>query len=352
MTISALTTRRARRGAVLAAIALTLGTTITLATASVSSASNRHSNSGKTVNLVAYSTPQIAYSALIKAFNLTPAGAGVNVTTSFGPSGQQAKAVIAGQPADVVNFSTTTDMEKLVSAGLVSKHWNTVGPERGMVTNSVVVFVVRKGNPLHIKTWADLVKKGVQLVTPNPFSSGSARWNLMAAYGAELHLGKSPQGADNYLAQLLKHAVAQPASASDAMTAFTSGTGNVLLDYEDDAIAAQRHGAKISYVIPPQTILIQNPIAVLTKSENNPAAVAFVNFLLSKKGQEIWAEQGYRPVYSGAARAVHVKFPLPSYLFNVSQIGGWTKITKAFFDPTSGIVTKIEESLGVSTSSG
>lgn len=352
MTSTPRTIRRWRRGAALTAASLALGTTISFGTASISSASNRHSNSGRTVNLVAYSTPQIAYSALIKAFNMTPAGAGVNVTTSFGPSGQQAKGVIAGQPADVVNFSTTTDMQKLVSAGLVSKHWNSVGPERGMVTNSVVVFVVRKGNPLHIKTWSDLVKKGVQLVTPNPFSSGSARWNLMAAYGAELHLGKSPSKADNYLGQLLKHAVAQPASAADAMTAFTSGTGNVLLDYEDDAITAQRHGADISYVIPPQTILIQNPIAVLLKSESNPAATAFVHFLLSKRGQELWAKEGYRPVYSGAARAVGVKFPLPKYLFNVSQIGGWTKITKDFFDPTSGVITKIEESLGVSTSSG
>ena len=141
------------------------------------------------INLVAYSTPASAYAKLISAFEQTSAGKNVSVTSSFGASGTQAKDVVDGQPADVVNFSLEPDMAKLVKAGLVSSDWDTVGPAHGMVTNSVVVFVVRKGNPDHIQNWSDLIKPGVKVVTPNPFSSGSARWNIMAAYGAALASG-------------------------------------------------------------------------------------------------------------------------------------------------------------------
>ena len=152
--------------------------------------------------MVAYSTPKPAYSALIKAFNATKAGAGVTFSTSFGASGTQATSVVSGLPADVVNFSLTPDMDKLVKAGIVSPSWNK-GPTAGMVTNSIVSFIVRKGNPKKIKTWADLVKSNVKVITPNPFSSGSAKWNLMAAYGAQLALGKSKAQATAYLTQLL-----------------------------------------------------------------------------------------------------------------------------------------------------
>jgi sulfate transport system substrate-binding protein len=243
-------------------------------------------------------------------------------------------------------------MAKLVKAGLVSSNWDTLGPDHGNVTDSVVVFVVRKGNPDHIENWSDLVKSGVKVVTPNPFSSGSARWNIMAAYGAALNSGDSPTSAQAYLKSLLQNTVAQPASASDAMEAFLSGTGDVLLDYEDDAIASQRKGASIDYVVPPQTILIQNPIAVVSNSSHKAAAQAFFNYLLSEAGQEIWAEQGFRPVISSAAQASGVTFPTPSDLFTIASLGGWTKDAKSFFDPQSGIVAKIESSLGVSTSSG
>jgi sulfate/thiosulfate-binding protein len=227
-----------------------------------------------------------------------------------------------------------------------------VGPAKGIVTDSVVAFVVRKGNPDHIQNWSDLIRSGVKVITPNPFSSGSARWNIMAAYGAALASGDSASEAQGYVKSLLKNTVAQPASASDALEAFVSGEGDVLLDYEDDAIAAQRKGEPIDYIVPPQTILIQNPIAVLTRSSHTAAAQAFVNYLLSEAGQELWAKQGYRPVIASAASAAGVTFPTPSDLFTITSLGGWTKVAKTFFDPTNGIVAKIEQSLGVSTSSG
>jgi sulfate/thiosulfate transport system substrate-binding protein len=302
---------------------------------------------GGTVNLVAYSTPKPAYSVLATDFAKTKQGAGITVTPSFGPSGTQATAVVDGQPADLVNFSLAPDMDKLVKAGLVSSSWDT-GPTKGMVTDSIVSFVVRPGNPKHITTWADLVKPGVGVITPNVFSSGSAKWNIMAAYGAEIHQGKTPAQAQTYLSELLHNAVAQPSSASAALQTFLSGQGDVLLDYEDDALYAKAKGEPVDVVTPPQTILIQNPVAV-TKTAG-PAAKAFLAYLLSPAGQTVWGEQGYRPVLPSVA--AKFDFPKPKTLFTIDSLGGWTAVNTKFFDPQTGIVAKVEQNLGVSTASG
>ena len=302
---------------------------------------------GGTVNLIAYSTPKPAYAVLAADFAKTKAGAGVTISQSFGPSGTQATSVIDGLPADVVNFSLEPDMDKVVKAGLVSSSWDK-GPTKGMVTDSIVSFIVRPGNPKHITTWADLVKSGVQVITPNVFSSGSAKWNIMAAYGAEISQGKTPAQAQTYLCELLKNTVAQPSSASLALQTFLSGQGDVLLDYEDDALYAKSKGEPVDVITPPQTILIQNPIAV-TKTAS-PAAKAFVTYLESPAGQKVWGQQGYRPVLPSVAAQFH--FPKPKTLFTIDSLGGWTAVNTKFFDPTTGIVAKDEQSLGVSTASG
>jgi sulfate/thiosulfate transport system substrate-binding protein len=208
------------------------------------------------------------------------------------------------------------------------------------------VFVVRKGNPLHIHNWSDIVKPGVKIVTPNPESSGSARWNIMAAYGAQLKLGKTPEQALAFVKQVLQHTVTQPDSGSLATQAFTSGTGDVLLSYENEAIEAQQAGKDVSYVIPKQTILIQNPIAVTTNA--NTTAKNFVKFLYTDQAQKIFAQQGYRPVVSSQLNSQ--QFPTPAQLFNIGYVGGWDSVSTKFFDPTNGSVTKIENSLGVSSS--
>jgi sulfate/thiosulfate transport system substrate-binding protein len=301
------------------------------------------------VSLVAYSTPKPAYAALITAFQKTAAGKSVTFSQSFGPSGTQATNIVNGLPADVLNFSLASDMDKVAKAGDVSTSWAKT-PTKGMVTNSIVSFVVRKGNPKHIKTWADIVKSGVQIVTPNPFSSGSAKWNLMAAYGSQTSTGKSDAKATAFLADVLQHTVAQPSSASNALQTFLSGQGDVLLDYEDDALYAQHQGEPVTIVTPPQTILIQNPIAVTTKSANATAAKAFVSFLLSPAGQKVWGQQGYRPVLPSVA--AQFKFPKPQTLFTINAFGGWSKVNTTFFDPDTGKVAKIEQNLGVSTASG
>jgi sulfate/thiosulfate-binding protein len=299
------------------------------------------------LGLVAYSTPKEAYAALIPAFNQTADGKGVSFTQSFGPSGDQARAVVSGLPADVVALSLAPDVDKLVDAGKVAKGWD-AGPERGFVTDSVVVFAVRKGNPKNIRTWDDLTKPGVQVIEPNPFASGGARWNVMAAYGAQLEQGKSDAEAQAYLEKLFHNVPVQDKSARDAMTTFTSGKGDVLLAYENEAIAAKQAGQDIDYVVPDQTILIQNPIAVTSTSKNPAKANAFIDFLRSDAGQKIFAEKGYRPIKESLVDKS--KFPTPANLFTIDKLGGWSTVNDKFFDPDKGVVAKIEKSLGVSTS--
>ncbi|HEY5045331.1 MAG TPA: sulfate ABC transporter substrate-binding protein [Solirubrobacteraceae bacterium] len=300
--------------------------------------------SAKHLTLVAYSTPQSAYETLIPAFQATGEGKGVSFSQSYGPSGEQSRAVANGLHAEVVNFSLQPDVEKLVKAGLVSPSWNQ-NATHGFVTNSVAVIIVRKGNPKHITGWSDLIKPGVQVLTPNPFTSGSARWNVMAAYGAQLKEGKTPAQAQAYLEALFHNVVSQDSSARNALQTFLAGRGDALIDYEDEAISDQKKGSPIEYVIPKATILIQNPIAVVGTS--NASAQKFVNYLLSPAGQRIWASKGYRPVIAGVAAPG--QFPTPAKLFTIEALGGWKAVTKQFFEPETGIVTKIEQSLGVST---
>jgi sulfate/thiosulfate transport system substrate-binding protein len=301
------------------------------------------SGGGKKITLVAYSTPQGVYEKLVPAFQATAAGKGVTFSQSYGGSGEQSRAVASGLHADVVNFSLEPDVERLVKAGLVSPSWNQT-PTQGFVTNSVVAIMVRKGNPKHITGWSDLVKPGVQVVTPNPFTSGGARWNIMAAYGAQLKEGQGDAQAQAYLKGLFGHVVSQDSSARNSLQTFTAGRGDALLGYENEAIADKKKGADIEYVIPRDTILIQSPIAVVGTSK---AGKDFVSYAESPAGQAIWAANGYRPVISGVPGAS--QYPKPPGLFTIGSLGGWKSVTKRFFDPESGIVTKIEQGLGVST---
>jgi sulfate/thiosulfate-binding protein len=301
--------------------------------------------------LVAYSTPKKAYDKLTAAFEQTSQGSGVSFSESFGASGSQSRAVATGQPADVVAFSTEPDVTRLVKAGIVSKSWD-ANPEKGISSDSVVVLVVRKGNPKHITGWDDLIKSGVDVVTPNPSTSGSARWNVLAAYGAQLKEGKTPAQALSYVDTLIsKHVSVEPSSASTALQTFVSGKGDVLLDYESDAISAEKAGDPIQYIVPPQTILIQTPIAVTSNGSHQSQAQAFVNWQWTSAGQTIWAKEGYRPVLASVAKQFSSEFPTPPDLFTIETLGGWTKVDQEFFGSSSGSITKIEESAGFPTAS-
>jgi sulfate transport system substrate-binding protein len=303
------------------------------------------------LQLVAYSTPKKAYDALTTAFAQSSTGKGVSFGQSFGASGSQSRAVDSGQPADVVAFSIEPDMSRLVKDGIVAKNWD-ANQFKGISSDSVVVFVVRPGNPKHISGWADLVKSGVDVITPNPSTSGSARWNILAAYGAQLKQGKTPDQALAYVKTLLtKNVSVQDSSASAALKTFTGGKGDVLLDYESDALAAKKAGEKVQIVYPTQTLLIETPIAVTAKSKHAQQAQAFLNYQWSQAGQKIWAEQGYRPVLKSVAQQYTDKFPTPAQLFTIDYLGGWKKVKDEFFAPSTGSITKIEEAAGVPTAS-
>jgi sulfate/thiosulfate transport system substrate-binding protein len=303
------------------------------------------SSGGAKLSLVAYSTPQEAYQALIPAFQKTAAGKGVSFDQSYGASGDQSRAVASGLPADIVALSLAPDVDKLVEPGLVDSNWAKTTGDDGFVTDSVVVFVVRKGNPKHIKTWDDLVKPGVQVLTPNPFTSGGAKWNLMAAYGAQIKQGKTPDQALAYLKALLGNVPVQDKSGRESLQTFLNGKGDVSLSYENEAINAQQKGQDVDYVIPDQTILIQNPAAVTKDAK--PQAAKFISWLHSDAAQKIYASHGYRPVIPSLVD--RSKFPTPKTLFKIDDLGGWSKVNDEFFDPTSGSVAKIEQDLGVST---
>src|SRR5579885_3467535 len=244
---------------------------------------------GTNLSLVAYSTPKPVLAKIISAFQQTPAGKDVSFSQSYGPSTNQAKAVAAGQPADLVFLSTGDDVNLLVDAGLVDSKWNRQSYD-GIAADTVVVFAVRDGNPKHIKGWQDLIRPGVQVVTPNPFSSGSAKWNILAAYGAQRRLGKTDKQATAYVRTLFQHVVSQDTSGSNATNTFLSGKGDVLITYESEALNARMQGKNIQYVIPRQTMLIQLPVAVTKNSANKDAANNFIRFMKSVPAQQLFAQ--------------------------------------------------------------
>jgi sulfate transport system substrate-binding protein len=334
-----MTTSLPRRRRIVAVAAATIAVTVGVSACSSSS-------SARSIHLVEYSVPKPAYDALSAAFAKTPAGKGVKFLPSYGPSGTQSKAVLAGQKADYVGFSVTPDLTKLVPSK-VATDWD-AGPTKGIVSDSVVVIVVRQGNPLHITGWDDLIRPGVKIVTASPASSGSAKWNILAAYEHVIQAGGTEAQATAYLKSFYGNVMSKASSGAVATQQFESGTGNVLISYEDEAIAARAKGAKVDYIVPDQSILIENPAAV-TKSASQPAS-EFLKFVLSESGQEIFASKGFRPVVSSTkigtvagANDPSNPFPTVKQLVTISQLGGWSAVNDKFFGD-SGIDTKIEGS--------
>jgi sulfate/thiosulfate transport system substrate-binding protein len=328
-----------RRSVILLAVAALAGSTAAAA------APERKADTN--LSVVAYSIPTAVFPKLETAYQATAAGNGIKFQNSFAASEVQSKAVAAGLPADVVNFSISTDVDRLVSSKLVDKNW-AKNKYNGIVSKSVVVFVLRNGNPKHIKTWDDLVKPGVDVVFPNPFSSGGARWDVMAAYGAQLRAGRTPKQAQAYLKQLFQHNVSQDTSGRNALNTFLAGKGDVLLTYESDAKSAQASGKSVFYAIPKATLQIETPLAAVNTG-NKAESTKFVNWLYTPAAQTIWAENGFRPVDLTVLRKYKSQFPPRPQLFKIGYVGGWNKVNTQFFDPTNGIIAKIEQSLGVST---
>ena len=297
------------------------------------------------LDLVGFSVLETANQDQFAAFAETEEGSGVSFLPSYGSSGDQSRAVEAGKAADVVHFSLEPDLQRVVDSGAVAEDWNT-GPTKGILSQSVVVFVVRSGNPEGIDSWDDLTKDGIEVVTPNPASSGSAKWNILAAWGQAVGENGSEADGEKYLTSLLNNTVALPESARDATTLFDSGTGDVLLSYENEAILAKQNGADFDYVLPDTTLLIENPGAVTKEAPE--AAQSFLDFLLSEDGQAIYAKYGFRPI--GDVSGVEVEgandpadpFPAPESLLTITDaFGGWGEANDKYFDEESGIVTKL-----------
>ncbi len=304
---------------------------------------------GTTVDLVAYSTPKTVVGKLITRFQHQPAGQGVSFTQSYGPSGAQAKAIVAGQPADIAFLSTGLDIDAIADAGLVSKSW-TKAPQGGIAADSVVAFIVRPGNPKHIHNWNDLVKSGVQVVTPDPFPSGSAKWNVLAAYGAMRKAGLSDHKAIQFVTKLFSHVVSQDSSGSNAANTFFSGKGDVLITYESEAYAAFAAGKQGTLVVPKPTMLIQLPMVAL--GDASPAARAFIKYVHAPNQQKIFAKSGYRPVVKSVLKSPdvaswHKKYNTgPTFNIHDKLFGGWRKVDRVWFDLNTGRMVAIERAVG------
>lgn len=296
---------------------------------------------GTKVSLVAYAVPKVGFDKVIPLFQQTPEGRGVTFSQSYGASGDQSRKVAAGLATDVVNFSVEPDVTKLVDKGLVAADWNT-GEHKGIAFGSVVTIVTRKGNPKHIRTWDDLLQPGLQVVTPNPFSSGSAKWNLLAPYAEKSRGGQDPKLGLAYLDKLISdHVKVQPKSGREASETFLQGTGDVLLSYENEALFIERGGEEVEHVTPPQTFKIENPVAVTKNAKSPDAATAFVDFLYTPTAQKGLAQAGFRPVDATVAKQFAGDFPAPAKLYTIADLGGWSKVNDELFDPDKGSVAKI-----------
>jgi sulfate/thiosulfate-binding protein len=323
------------------------------------------------VKLVAYAVPKVGFDAVIPAFRETPEGAEIGFSQSYGASGDQSRKVARHVPADVVNFSVEPDVTRLVKAGLVDEDWKDRYPNDSIPFGSVVSLVVREGNPKGIHDWDDLLRPGVEVITPNPSSSGSAKWNLLAPFAVKSNGGQDVDSGLAYVQELVRdHIVVNPKSGREATTAFQEGQGDVLISYENEAIFLERQNPtapptqRVEYVTPPQTFKIENPVAVVNTSELKPQAEEFVAFLFSTEGQTLWAEAGFRPVVPEVVAATEHLFPGQiDTLYTVTDLGsvigkgagpggadlaGWSAVDTVLFG-RSGSITKIYDARGAAS---
>jgi sulfate/thiosulfate-binding protein len=327
-------------------VAAALATTASLLAACGGGASDVAGDDGgskaaTTLTLVAYAVPEPGWAKVIPAFAATKEGKGVGVTASYGASGDQSRGVDSGKPADVVNFSVEPDITRLVKSGKVSEDWNK-NATKGTPFGSVVTLMVREGNPKNIRDWDDLLKPGVEVITPSPLSSGSAKWNLLAPYAVKSDGGKNPQAGLDYINKLVsEHIKLRPGSGREATDVFLQGSGDVLLAYENEAINSGRLGHEFDYFNPPQTFKIENPVAVVNSSQHLEQATAFVNYQYTPEAQKLWAEAGFRPVDPAVAADFADQFPEPQKLWTIDDLGGWSKVDSELFNKESGSITKI-----------
>ncbi len=304
------------------------------------------------LTLGAYTTPREAYKKLIPLFAAQwkeKTGQEVIFEESYLGSGAQSRAIVEGFEADVTALSLDGDIERIANAGLITHDWHTL-PHNGMVSTSIVAFAVRKGNPKNIHDWADLAQPGLEILTPDPKTSGGAQWNILALYGAALRgkVNGVPAGdeaaATGFLKSVLKNVTVFDKSARDSITNFEKGAGDAAITYENEVLVGQQAGQDYELVIPNSTILIENPAAVVDayvdKHGTRAVAEAFVQFLSTKEAQEIFAQYGLRAVDPEVAQATAAQYPSVNDLFTISdQFGGWKTAAAKYFSD-AGIYTQ------------
>lgn len=299
----------------------------------------------RTLTLGAYTTPREAYGkAIIPAFQRDwkqKTGQDVRFQESYLGSGAQARAIAGGFEADVAALSLEADVDTLAKAGLIQRDWR-AGPNRGMVSRSIVVIAVRQGNPKGVRDWDDLRRKGLEVLTPNVRTSGGAKWNVCALYGAALRGGTGARpgdaaGASALLADVLRNVTVMDKGARESMINFEKGVGDVAITYENEVLVGRKSGETYEYVVPKATILIENPAAVVDKYAdkhgNRDLAEAFVAFLATPEAQRAFAEYGLRPVDPGVAKETVKRFPAVRDLFGIRDLGGWAQVEKTLFAP-------------------
>jgi sulfate transport system substrate-binding protein len=308
--------------------------------------------------LAAYTTPREAFAEVIPLFQaewLGQTGQTVTFEESYQGSGAQSRAVVEGFEADLVALSLEADIIRIEEAGLITHDWKAVGAG-GMMSDSVVAFAVRAGNPLGIRDWADLAGEGVELLTPNPATSGGAMWNILALYGAALRgrvdgvPADDPHAAFEFLKVVLSKVIVLDDSARDSITNYEQGVGNVAITYENEVLVGQQAGVDYELVIPTSTILIQNPVAVVDVYADEhgvrAAAEAFVAFLFTPEAQEIFARYGLRSVDAVVAAATAAQYPAVADLFTIEFFGGWPQARAEIFGETGVFNLAIQEVQG------
>lgn len=293
------------------------------------------------LNVFSFAVAKPGYDALIEAWEQSPHGDEVTVLTSFGASGDQSRKIVAGAPADVAHLSITPDITRIEEAGMAPDDWD-AGPYGGSPMGSVVVFVVREGNPLNIQTWDDLLAEDVEVVSPNPLSSGAAQWNLIAPYAVKSRGGQDPQAGIDYVEELVTdHIFTRPVSGAEATATFRAGQGDVLISYEYEAITAQRAGDDFDYVIPAETLQVDNPIAPVTTSPHLDQAQQFVDFTGTVEAQRALAGAGFRPRHPTVVAEYADTYPEPDQVWTLEDLGGWPQVTADLFDDETGQITAI-----------
>jgi sulfate transport system substrate-binding protein len=326
-----------------------------------------HAGEPRELILAAYSVPKEAYERrIIPAFQRhwkQRTGQDVRIRSSYGASGAQGRAIIGGFEADIAALSVEGDLDQVAKAGLITHHWRN-NPHGGMIAASVVALGVRKGNPKGIRTWEDLTKPGIEVLYPNPKTSGGAMWDIIAIYGAGLKLtsaqdqrsaratgrtatGKPEAYAAGLLKRIQKNVKVMDKSGRESVTTFERGVGDVIVTYENELLPRIRSGRPYELVIPAETILIENPAAVVDryvdKHRVRDIAEAFVAFLHGEEAQRAFSEQGFRSVDSMVAAAQSAAFPRPSRLFTIDELGGWAKLEAQLFSAKGLWTTVVEE---------